>query len=90
MGVDQAAEVCREALFVSLVLGGPVMIIAVVVGLAISVFQAVTQLNEQTLTIVPKIIVMGLLTFAMLPWLLEYLMEYTVELYRGIPAGMGG
>lgn len=88
MTPDQAVELTRQALLLSLVIGAPVMIVAVVVGLAISLFQAVTQLQEQTLSFVPKILAMILITLYILPWMFNQMTEYTIELYHNAPMQM--
>jgi flagellar biosynthetic protein FliQ len=64
------------------------MVVSVVVGLAISILQAVTQIQEQTLSFVPKIMVMMLATLVTLPWALNQLIEYTTTLFRNIPTNL--
>ena len=76
-----AVDMSREALTVALTLAGPIMAIGMIVGLAISIFQAVTQLQEQTLTFVPKIVGMGIAAAFFLPWLTTRLIEYTQRLW---------
>ncbi len=65
----------------ALILAGPIMAIGMIVGLAISIFQAVTQLQEQTLTFVPKIVGMGAAAAFFMPWLAARLVEYTNGLW---------
>lgn len=60
MTIEQATEMTRNAVVLVLMLGAPIMLMAILVGLVISVVQAVTQLQDQTLSFVPKIIAMGL------------------------------
>jgi len=81
MDPGSAVDLSHNALFIALVLAGPIMVIGMVVGLAISVFQAVTQLQEQTLTFVPKIVAMGIAAALMIPWLTMRMIEYTTELW---------
>jgi len=81
MDPGSAIDLSYNALFIALVLAGPIMVIGMVVGLLISVFQAVTQLQEQTLTFVPKIVAMGVAAAIMIPWLTMRMMEYTHELW---------
>ncbi len=81
MDPGSAIDLSYNALFIALVLAGPIMVIGMVVGLLISVFQAVTQLQEQTLTFVPKIVAMGVAAAVMIPWLTMRLMEYTQEVW---------
>lgn len=71
----------REALFVALKLSMPLLAVGLVVGLSVSVVQAVTQIQEQTLSFIPKILaVVGTLLFLM-PWMLRVIVEYTRELF---------
>lgn len=88
MTVDQSVELTRAALTMVLLLGTPIMLMAVIVGLAISVLQAVTQLQDQTLSFVPKIIAMAVTGLFVLPWMLHQLVEYTTNLFGSIPSLM--
>jgi flagellar biosynthetic protein FliQ len=85
MGVDLATETIREALKTMLMLVGPVLFVALIVGLAISILQAVTQIHEMTLTFVPKILLVIVCLFFLLPWMLNVLTAFTVELIGKIP-----
>lgn len=85
MTVDTAVELCRNAIMLTLAVSLPVMLSAMVVGLIISIGQAVTQLQEQTLSFVPKLVTMVLVLLYTLPWALTLLVEYATHLYRGIP-----
>ena len=81
-----ALEVGRNALMLTVMLSAPMMVAALVVGLIISVFQALTQINEQTLTFVPKILaVFGVLVVTG-PWLMQSLVGYTQGLFTMLPA----
>ena len=85
MGNDFVLELSSGAIRTGLVLAAPMLISALVVGIVISIFQAVTQINEQTLTFVPKILViLGVLALAS-PWMMETMSDYTRELYTNIP-----
>lgn len=79
MTPEFAVSFAQEAIKVTVLVSMPLLILGLVVGLAISVFQATTQIQEMTLTFVPKIIVVlvGLLFFA--PWMLEKLMNFTIN-----------
>ncbi len=81
MDPETAIDLSHEALIQALLLAGPILGIGMIVGLAISVFQAVTQLQEQTLTFVPKIIAMGVVTAMMIPWLTVRMIEYVQGLW---------
>jgi flagellar biosynthetic protein FliQ len=88
MTVDQAVELTRSAVTQMLLLGLPIMLIAVVVGLVISILQAVTQLQDQTLSFVPKIIAMTLAGLYILPWMLQHLIDYSTQLFVHAPTLM--
>jgi len=81
MNPGTAIELSYDALFLTLILAGPIMLIGMVVGLVISIVQAVTQLQEQTLSFVPKIVAMGLAAALFIPWLTTRLVEYTQRLW---------
>lgn len=83
MTPGMAVDLSRDALLVALILAGPIMAIGMIVGLGISIFQAVTQLQEQTLTFVPKIVGMGIATAFFLPWLVMRMIEYTRQMWMG-------
>ena len=81
-----ALEVGRNALMLTVMLSAPMMIAALVVGLIISVFQALTQINEQTLTFVPKILAVFAAMVVTGPWLMQSLVGYTQGLFSMLPA----
>ena len=70
----------------SLLIGAPIMLAAVVVGLVISIIQAMTQIQDQTLTFVPKIVVMLLAALYLLPWIMTQMIEYSTNLFQSIPS----
>ncbi|RIK64002.1 MAG: flagellar biosynthetic protein FliQ [Planctomycetota bacterium] len=76
-----AIDLSYDALMLALILAGPIMAIGMIVGLCISVFQAVTQLQEQTISFVPKIVAMGLAAAFFIPWLATRMVEYTQRLW---------
>ena len=81
-----ALEVGRNALLMTVMLAAPMMGAALLVGLLISVFQALTQINEQTLTFVPKIIAVFAALLVAGPWLMSSLVGYTSGLFNMLPA----
>lgn len=81
MDAGSAVDLAHDALFLALTLAGPILGIGMCVGLAISLFQAVTQLQEQTLTFVPKIMGMGLAAAFFIPWIVARLLEFTHRLW---------
>jgi flagellar biosynthesis protein FliQ len=81
-----ALEIGRNAVTMSLMLAAPMLVVAMVVGLVIGVVQALTQINEITLSFVPKILaVFGVLAIAG-PWLMSTMLGYTVDLFSSLPA----
>jgi flagellar biosynthetic protein FliQ len=85
MTYDAALALGREAIFIALVVAGPVLVLGLVTGLIVSVFQAVTQIQEPTLAFIPKILVaaLGLLLFG--PFMLAMLTDFTSRMITGIP-----
>jgi flagellar biosynthesis protein FliQ len=77
-------EIGRQALIISLVVSSPMLIGGLVIGLAIGVFQAVTQIHEMTLTFIPKILVMLGIMIVLMPWMTMKLMDYTLGLFEQI------
>jgi len=86
MDLETAVELVRNATYLALLVGAPVLIVSIVVGLAISVLQAVTQIQEQTLNLVPKIVLMSLTMLLVLPWALQRVVEYATALIHDIPS----
>jgi flagellar biosynthesis protein FliQ len=78
--------VAGKAIWMTLQLGGPVLMAGLVVGLVVSVFQAVTQIQEQTLVFIPKIIAIVAVLAIGGPWMLHSMVNYTENLFREIPA----
>ncbi len=85
MTVDLVKELSGEVFKTVLIVSGPVLLVSLVVGLVISLFQAVTQIQEFTLTFVPKIIAVFVTLFLFFPWISRILMTYTTELFTKIP-----
>jgi flagellar biosynthetic protein FliQ len=79
-------DLARRAMMMALALGGPLLLVALVVGLLISVLQAVTQIQEQTLAFVPKLVAVGLVFLIGLPWMLQMAVNFTAELFRSLPS----
>jgi flagellar biosynthetic protein FliQ len=67
----------------------PLLLAGLIVGLIVSVFQAVTQIQEQTLAFIPKIIAIAAVVVIMGPWMLGQVLSYTTQLYTGIPGLVG-
>ena len=85
MTVSQVIDIGREAMYIILLLSGPLLVVGLVVGLIVGVFQAVTQIHEMTLTFVPKILaIFGLMVY-MLPWMVTKLVDYTIRMFSILP-----
>ena len=74
-----------RALEITLTFAAPLLIVALVTGLIIGAFQAATQINEQTLSFIPKLLAMALALVVAGPWMLKVLISYTRELFASIP-----
>lgn len=85
MDNEFAIEVVNQAIKVSLMLSAPMLIGALVVGVLVSIFQAVTQINEQTLSFIPKILVIIAALVIFSPWMMETMVTYTRDLFESIP-----
>ena len=82
-------EIGRVAIEVTLLVATPMMLAALVTGLVVSIFQAATQINEMTLSFVPKLIAMFLTLVLAGPWMLTVLTDYMRRLFESIPALIG-
>ncbi|HEX8340474.1 MAG TPA: flagellar biosynthesis protein FliQ [Tepidisphaeraceae bacterium] len=82
MTVDASCDLVRHTLFLALLIAAPMLIIGLVVGVLVSLVQAVTQIQEQTLTFVPKIAAMVLAAIVLLPWIEHRLMEYAAAIFQ--------
>jgi len=82
-------DLARNSVIMALMLSAPMLLVALVLGLLVSVIQAVTQIQEQTLAFVPKLIGVAVVFLIALPWILQTLIRYTTELFRSIPSMAG-
>lgn len=89
MSPESVLTIAHQAMVVSLMLAGPLLLIALAVGLLISMFQAATQINETTLTFIPKLIAILLTLVVAGPWMLATMLDYMRQLFNGIPALLG-
>lgn len=79
-------DLARNAIMLALLISGPMLVVALIVGLTVSVLQAVTQIQEQTLAFVPKLVGVSAVFLLALPWVLQLLVKYTTELFRSLPS----
>lgn len=84
-----AVDLVRRAMVLTLLVGGPLLVTALVVGVLVSLLQAVTQVQEQTLTFIPKLVALGIVLLLTLPWMLRQLLEFLVEVLRSLPTLTG-
>ena len=89
MSIGFAAMIMRDGIFQVLMMAAPVLIIGMSVGLIISIFQATTSIQEQTLTFVPKIVAIFLTLAFFGPWMFTSMREFTLNLFRLIPEMIG-
>jgi flagellar biosynthetic protein FliQ len=86
---DIVTHLVTQAMTVTLKVSAPFLLSGLVVGLVISIFQAVTSIQEQTLSFIPKILVTGAVMALGGPWMLDQMLTYTRELYSSIPTLVG-
>lgn len=82
-------EIGRQAMEVTLFVSGPLLLASLVTGLIISVFQAATQINEATLSFIPKLVVMFITLVVAGPWMLQTMVDYIQRLFENIPQLIG-
>ncbi|MBF0109667.1 MAG: flagellar biosynthesis protein FliQ [Magnetococcales bacterium] len=85
MPTETVLELVIDALKTALIISAPMLLTALVVGIVISLFQSVTQIQEMTLTFIPKILATFLALSLTLPWMLETMMDYFKRLFDSIP-----
>lgn len=89
MTPETVMTVGRQTLEVVGLLAGPLLISSLIVGLIIAVFQAATQINEMTLTFIPKLITIGVVLMVAGPWMIQNLVGFTVRLFQSVPYLIG-
>ncbi|MCK4631955.1 MAG: flagellar biosynthesis protein FliQ [candidate division Zixibacteria bacterium] len=85
MTPQMVVSIGREALTLTLLVAGPMLLFGLIIGLTIAIFQAVTQINEMTLTFVPKILAIGMALLVFLPWMINLLTDFTRHMFELIP-----
>ncbi|MES9858210.1 MAG: flagellar biosynthesis protein FliQ [Sedimenticola sp.] len=89
MTPDTVLDVGQLALETTIAVSALLLLPALAVGLVVAMFQAATQINEMTLSFIPKLMVVALVLMAAGPWMLQTIMNFTLELYRSIPELIG-
>jgi len=86
MTTDFVVQMGYQALYTVILVAAPLLLAGLIVGLAIGIFQAVTQIHEMTLTFVPKILAVVFALIVFMPWMLRTLLGFTIRLYSMLPA----
>ncbi|MDO8893016.1 MAG: flagellar biosynthesis protein FliQ [Sulfurimicrobium sp.] len=89
MTPETVMTVGRHALEITMLLAAPMLLAALVTGLLVSIFQAATQINEMTLSFIPKLLVMFLVMILAGPWMITLMVDYMRQLFSGIPGMIG-
>lgn len=89
MTPEVAVELFRQALWLTTTLVAIIVVPSLLVGLVVAMFQAATQINEQTLSFLPRLLLTFLTLIVLGPWIVTQLIEYTDSLYRSIPGLIG-
>jgi flagellar biosynthetic protein FliQ len=89
MTPENVMDLAHHMLLVTSMIAAPLLLIALIAGLVIGMLQAATQINESTLSFIPKLLLLVLTLFATGPWILRVLTDFTHDLYASIPAVIG-
>jgi flagellar biosynthetic protein FliQ len=90
MNQDTVVNLATQAMSLAVKVAGPMLLVGLVIGLVVSIFQAATQIQEQSLSFIPKIIALALLIVVLGPWMLGQLTSYATDLFNSIPSLVGG
>ena len=89
MTPQMVVTIGREALMMTLMISSPLLLFALVVGVTISIFQAITQIQEMTLTFIPKIVAVAVALLVFLPWMINLAVDFTTHMFELIPTLSG-
>jgi flagellar biosynthetic protein FliQ len=89
MTPEYVMDLAHSTLMVTAMIAAPLLLIALIVGLVIGMLQAATQINEATLSFIPKLLLLTLTLFLVGPWMLRMLVDFTHDLYASIPGVIG-
>ncbi len=84
MGIEFVVDICRKAVQTSLMVAAPPMLAGMIIGLLVSIFQATTQINEQTLTFIPKIVAVFITLLIMTPWMIHTMVSFASGIFSTI------
>jgi flagellar biosynthesis protein FliQ len=86
---DTVINLATQAMTLGFEVAGPILLVGLVIGLAVSLFQAVTQIQEQSLSFIPKILGLAAVIIILGPWMLDRLIDYVTNLWISIPSLIG-
>ena len=89
MDQDTVVNLATQAMVLSLKIAGPILVLGLIIGLLVSIFQAVTSIQEQSLSFIPKVVGVAVLIVVLGPWMLDQLVGYAQNLYMSIPSLIG-
>jgi len=89
MTPESVMSIGRQAMEVTLMVSAPMLLVALVIGLIVSIFQAATQINETTLSFIPKLVGIFIALVVAGPWMLTIMLDYMRQLFSGIPGMVG-
>ena len=89
MNQDTVINLATQAMMLALKIAGPILLLGLIIGLLVSIFQAVTSIQEQSLSFIPKIVAVAVLIVVLGPWMLNQLITYAQNLYLSIPSLVG-
>ena len=89
MTQDTVVNLATQAMELALKIAGPVLLLGLIIGLLVSIFQAVTSIQEQSLSFIPKVVGVAVLIVVLGPWMLDQLVGYAQNLYMSIPSLVG-
>lgn len=84
MNEDLVLKLAQEAMKTTAFVAAPILVSTLVIGLAVSIFQALTQINEASLSFIPKMLVVGIVLVLAGPWMLDLMANYTTDLFQNI------
>ena len=85
MNIQTAVDMTHEAMRIALVITLPILLVSLVVGVVVSLLQAVTQINEMTLSFLPKVAAVGWVLLALMPWMVRLMVDYTHGVFASLP-----
>ncbi len=85
MDTQLVVELARNSIYTTLLVSSPMLILALIVGLSISILQAITQIQEMTLTFIPKIVAVAIALIVFLPWMIATVVSFASQLFSIIP-----